>query len=119
MLRTFVAALGLFLAWQFLPADAAYAREHGAAMGPAAARLEVDARAGTGPIVRTLASVALQRDPHNRAPVGARAPVTPALPRFCAHLAQSLPTGGATRRYRRYFLYLPTAPPRPPEAFRS
>jgi len=112
ILRTFVAALGLFLAWQFLPADTAYPHDHGPAMGPVAARLEVDARAGTGPIVRTPASVALQRDPHNRAPFSVRAPATPALPRFCAHLARSRPTGGATRRYRRYFLYLPTAPPR-------
>jgi hypothetical protein len=112
MLRTFVAALGLLLGWQLPTADAAYAREHGTTVGPAAPHLEVDARAGSGPIVHGSAYVAVQRDLQSRTPSGARAPATPPLPRFRARAALVLPTGGATRRYRRYFLYLPTAPPR-------
>jgi len=112
MFSSLVAVVGLLLSWQLHAAEPACSADRVATVGAATLRIEVDARAGTGPIVRTPASVALQRDPHNRAPFSVRAPATPALPRFCAHLARSRPTGGATRRYRRYFLYLPTAPPR-------
>ena len=112
ILRTFLAALGLCLAWQRPAADPEDRREHGAAIGPDAVRLEVDARAGTGPMVRTVASAATQPNPHSRAPSAARAPVSLPRPRLRARPVGVLPTGGATRRYRRHFLYLPTAPPR-------